>query len=961
MEKKCISFHKKMMAVMIFVLCLCMGGQVFSAEKRTVKVAFFPMDGYHTIDEDGNFEGMDVEYLDRLCDYVMWKIEYVKCDSWDDALDMLKNKEVDLVGSAQYSEERAEIYQYADLASGYTFGVIATSAEKDIAYEDFHAIQDLTFGMVDTYIRKAEFLEYLSLNGIENPTVIEYSSTSEMQEALDKGEVDAFVHTFTEVKDGQRLIGRFAPRPFYYITYKGNEELLEELNQAVVDLKMNRPELETELMNQFYYNKFDKAVLLTTEEKAYLQEIKTLQIGYLDNYYPFSYVEDGVFKGLTRELLESGLNLTGVQMEYTLYSNRHEAREALKNGEIDIFAYSVDGENVLKESNLRSICDYAKVPLVLISEKSKKIDEINTLGTVSVLEERAQIAALKDNVSICIYENLQQCMDAVAKGNVDGILCDGYFAEYCMRTSLRYADLQIKSVLNGEYSVSIAIHDEQEVLAEILEKTISDIDLKMINEYMLRENTYPLMSITEFVKDNSIVIISMLILIMFLVMLVVGHMLANSKKIQKLMYKDMKMDVWNLNYLTYWGEHKLLAERKNNYGIVCLNLSKFRRYNVIYGWSAGEHLLESMLEVLHSRVDRVTEICARNQGDRFVLLLNYREKEEFLIRLENIKNTIESRIQKETGDSMQLQVGVYLIPEKEIDIRLGMNYANQALELVDNNTGNGIKVYDSSLKSFMKERHDREKLLESVDFHKDFVAYYQPKIDIRNGSIIGAEALVRFMDPTEDGKIKTPYFFVPYYEQTGKITELDFFILESVCKMMRRRIDAGLLVVPVSCNFSRIHFMKKGFIERFEAMLNKYSIPKTLIEVEITETIVMEEMEHHLVKEIFEELNERGIKLSIDDFGSGYSSLGVLEQIPASVVKMDRSFFLNQDNPERQVKIMRGIVTLSEELEAQIVCEGVETENDVRLMKEIGAYVAQGYYYSKPIPEDVFEEKLNNG
>jgi len=123
----------------------------------------------------------------------------------------------------------------------------------------------------------------------------------------------------------------------------------------------------------------------------------------------------------------------------------------------------------------------------------------------------------------------------------------------------------------------------------------------------------------------------------------------------------------------------------------------------------------------------------------------------------------------------------------------------------------------------------------------------------------------------------------------------------------------------------------------------------------------MEEIDHEMVKESFDELKKRGIHLSIDDFGSGYSSLGVFEQIPASVVKMDRSFFLNKDNPDRQVKIMRGIVTLSEELDAQVVCEGVETQKDVNLMEEIGAFVAQGYFYSRPIPEEEFEEKLNIG
>lgn len=960
-EKKEFKIIRTIILLMLCITSLLVGGNAYATEKKTVRVAFFPMDGYHIVNEDGSYGGMDVDYLNAISNYTTWDIEYVECKSWSDALDKLSNKEVDLVGSAQYSVERAEIYSYADLSSGYTFGVIATNPGTDTAYEDFVAMKDFCFGMVKDYVRKAEFLEYLLYNGIEEPTIVEYETTADMHAALDAGEIDAFVHTFTEVKEGQRLLGRFAPRPFYYITYQGNDELLRELNKAIVDVKMSRPELETELMNQYYYDKFDKAVVLTTEEKRYLEEKKRIRVGYLDNNYPFSYVEDGVFKGLTRDLLESGLNITNLEIEYVLLQDRQEARTALSGGDIDIFAYSTDREIVLREHNLKSICDYAQVPLVLVMEKNAKSDDIKTLATVSFLEEKAENVAVTEGAQIISMENQQDCIDALNHREVDAVLCNGYFVENLMRTDLQYDDLQIKSVLNIDYSISIAINNNQTQLSAILEKTISTIDSKMINEYMLKEITYPLVTIVAFIEDNSFVIIGVLMAVMGLIIMVVLQKLADNKKIQRLMYKDTKMDIWNLNYFTYWGEHKLLPEKRNQYAIVYLNLSKFRRYNIIYGWSAGERLLEVFVKVLSGFINEDREICARNQGDRFVLLLNYSDEEALFERLKKLKNKVEQSLNKSSGDNLNLQIGVYLIPDNEIDIRRGINCANQALEFVDSNVGSNIKIYDESLQEMLKEKHDREKLLESVDINKDFVAFYQPKVDVRDGRIVGAEALVRFKDPTDGGKIKAPYFFVPYYEQTGRITEIDMFVYETVCKLLRRRIDEGLPVVTVSCNFSRTHFVKPGFADRFEAILEKYNISKELIEVEVTETLIMEEIDQKMVKETFDELKKREIHLSIDDFGSGYSSLGIFEQIPASVVKMDRSFFLNKDNPERQVKIMRGIVTLSEELDAQIVCEGVETQKDVNLMKEIGAFVAQGYFYSKPIPEDEFEALLNKG
>ena len=946
---------------MFCFICLSAADNVCAAERRTVRVAFFPMDGYHIVEEDGSYGGMDGEYLNQISNYTAWDIEYVDCDSWSDALEKLANKELDLVGSAQYSEERAEIYSYADLSSGYTFGVIAANRDTDVAYEDFYAMRDFRFGMVKDYVRKAEFMEYLYYNGIEEPNIIEYETTADLHAALDAGEIDVFVHTFTEVKEGQRLLGRFAPRPFYYITYQGNDELLRELNRAIVDVKINLPELETELMNQFYYDKFDKAILFTTEEKQFLKEKKTIRVGYLDNNYPFSYVEEGEFKGLTKEMLENGLSITGLQIEYVLMADRQDARKALEQGRIDILAYSTDREFVLREHNARSICDYAQVPLVLVMNKGAKSDNIQTLATVSFLHEKAGSVSEAEGVEIVSFEYQQECIDALENQEVDAVLCNGYFVENLMRRDLRYGGLQIESVLNTDYSISMAIANDQTQLSSILEKSISIIDSKMINEYMLKETTYPLVTIVEFIKDNSVVIIGILIAIMTVVILVICQKFADNKKIQKLMYKDTRMDIWNLNYFTYWGENKLLPERKNKYAIVYLNFLNFRRYNIIYGWNIGEQLLEVFAKKLSASINEEKEICARSQGDRFVLLLNYIDEECFYERLKKMKNALEQTLNEDNRDNLNLQIGVYLIPDKEIDIRTGINCANQALEVVDNNIGNNIKIYDESLKERLKEKHDRELLLDGADINQDFVAFYQPKVDVRNGKIVGAEALVRFKDPSDGGKIKSPYFFVPYYEQTGRIKEIDMFVFETVCKLLRRRMDAGLPVVPVSCNFSRMHFVIPGFADRFEAILEKYRISKELIEVEVTETLIMEEMDEQRVKVAFDEIKNRGIHLSIDDFGAGYSSLGIFEHIPASVVKMDRSFFLNKDNPERQVKIMKGIVTLSRDLDAQIVCEGVETQKDVNLMKEIGAYVAQGFFYSKPIPEKEFETLLNVG
>lgn len=962
MNQKMKISGKELLRRIVLVLCimsLLASSLTYAKERRTVRVAFFPMDGYHIRLEDGSYAGMDVDYLNELCRYAPWEIEYVLCSSWDDALQKLSDHEVDLVGSAQYSEARAEIYDYADLSSGYTYGMIATTGTSTVAYEDFNAMRDLTFGMVKSYVRRSEFLEYLADNGISSPEIREYENTKLLQEALSSGEVDALVHTFMEVRDGQRLIGRFAPQPIYYITWKGNDQVLRELNEAIVDLKFNHPELESELMTQYYESKLDKTVLLTMDENEYLVKKKVLTVGYLDAHYPFSYTdsETGEFAGLSRKLLENALLWTGIDLDYRCFETHEDAYKALAAGEIDLQSYCIRPEQWAENAEFSVLNSYATPPLALVTNGSKSFEDIGSLATISAFSELLdQIDGLKPDI-LMTADTQAECLDLLSNGGVDAVLCDGYLAEHNLRTVMQYQNLTISMALNLSHTVHMVVRQSENLLENILSKTISDINIKDINDYTFEQNTYPLMTLNTFIRNNSAIIVVLLLLLIAVIIIIASHIVHDSLRIQRLMYKDPYMDIWNMNYLYYSGDSRIQTGR-DRYAVVSLNISKLRSFNLIYGWESGQTLLEITKDTLVKCIDEKKEICARNYSGRFVLLLAWTDWNEFMTRLEHIQQLLEAIIFSKTDTRMPIPMGIYEVHESEHSLRKAVNGANQVMELAEKKD-NYIAVYDQPVEDMVTERHQREKLLESVDIAESFVAYYQHKVDIRTNKIIGAEALVRFLDPTAGGAVRSPAYFIDYYEQTGRVVELDFFVMESVCKMLRKRINEGKSIVPISVNFSRMHFAKPGFPERFEQILEKYQINKDLVEVEITETLVMEELQQHTIKETLTTLKERGIRLSIDDFGAGYSSLGSFVHVPASTIKLDRSFLLNNENRVRQLKIMRGIVKMSEALDAEIVCEGVETENDLELMKKIDAYIAQGYYFSKPQPQSEFEAKLD--
>lgn len=955
--------QKRLAALLSFALAVCISGgfyalPAYGKEKRTVKVAFFPMNGYHEKDSAGNFTGMDVEYLDELCRFTDWNIEYVECDSWDMALELLKDKKIDLVGTAQYSAERASVYQYADLPSGYTFGIIATTPDSSLAYEDFEAMKGIIFGMVKTYVRRSEFLHYLADNGVRSPKIREYNSTAELLDALDKGQIDAMVHTFMEIKEGQRLVGRFAPRPFYYITYPGNDDVVRELNYAITDLKMSAPELETKLMNKFYQSRLDKTIVFTTAEKEYIANAGRISVGYYDGYYPFIYEDEGECRGLTRELLEGAAAVAGLTLSWHKIDNPAQASQALADGTIDIMSYCVHEEEDFGQPGLVRMKDYAQIPLALVMKKSKELNSIQSLATVPYLSAEAANVVNLESISLITYASQQECMDAVKSGSADAVLCDGYLAEYLLSAQMRYYSLEVRSVLAGEHGIAISVRGDDPQLAGILNKTVLTIDSRAANDYMLEHNVYSMTSVAQFIQDHSAIIILLLLLIIAAVILAARHMVKDTKKIQTLMYKDVETDIWNLNHLLFWGKKALLPDRmKPQYAIAYLNIAHFQKYKVVYGWSNGQKLLTAIADTLSHSINGKGEVYAKADGDHFVLML-CAENGEITQRVRDIAKSVEERIFQEMEYHIELQIGICFIPQGSDDLHGAIICASQAIDFIRESGGDNIKVYDESLEKSIMERHEKENLLDSVDIDSNFTTYYQAKADVNTEKIVGAEALVRFLDPTAQGAVRSPGFFVPYYEETGRITDIDFFVLRCVCRMLRRRLDHGESVVTISCNFSRLHFIKPGFARQFESILEQYQIPKDLIEVEITETLVMEEIQEKAARQTLDDLLASGIRLSIDDFGSGYSSLGVIEKIPASVIKLDRSFLLNQEDRDRQVKIMKSIVDLAADLGAQIVCEGVETDADVELMREIGACVAQGYRYAKPVPEDEFEKRL---
>lgn len=240
--------------------------------------------------------------------------------------------------------------------------------------------------------------------------------------------------------------------------------------------------------------------------------------------------------------------------------------------------------------------------------------------------------------------------------------------------------------------------------------------------------------------------------------------------------------------------------------------------------------------------------------------------------------------------------------------------------------------------------------------NKEFVVYFQPKVSITDMRIAGAEALVRW---NFNGQILPPVKFIPFCERTGLVIDIDFYVLEETCKKMREWLDNGFDVVRISVNFSKYHFNEAGVAERIYKVIKQYNIPPELIEVEFTETAYLDKEE--LLEYTVDKLKSYGIKSSIDDFGSGYSSLNLLQNMDFEVVKIDKSLLGKGVENEKAKKVISSIIHMAKELKMEVLAEGVETSEELKLLQELKCDVVQGYFFDKPLPVEDFEARLKAG
>ena len=407
-------------------------------------------------------------------------------------------------------------------------------------------------------------------------------------------------------------------------------------------------------------------------------------------------------------------------------------------------------------------------------------------------------------------------------------------------------------------------------------------------------------------------------------------------------------------FITICDEH-LENNSKNSFAVVSNDVSNFKFINKFYSHETGDIFIRNMGEFFYKNNPRVVCAC-RIDSEQFAALLDMGKltREEVLEHIAIRNAEFEQLMSTKFPDIfIHVYTGIYFMPTNRESFRLAYDKAKMSKAKIKGKLDVPYNVYNSSDYEISENIMEASSLFKRALDEDRIVAFLQPKYSVSKDCVVGAEVLARIIEI--DGSVIPPGRFIPALEQTGIIGTLDRIMIEKTFALVKRWKEEGRKLIPISVNVSRQVFIKPDFVEHMKQLQQIYQIPPKYVDFEILESMFMDNMDY--IVNTTNELRDYGFKVSMDDFGSGFSSLNQIAYIPANTIKLDNIFARKSLGTESGRIVVKSVIEMLHDINYHIVFEGIETEEQKNLVNEYGCDVIQGYFYSKPIPIKEFEEK----
>ena len=936
-------------------------------ENKVVRVGWYES-AFHTTDRFGRRSGYGYEYQQRVATYTGWTYEYVE-GSWSELFEMLVAGEIDLLSDVSFTEERAQKILYSAEGMGTEdYHAFIAPSNTEIRPDDFSTFNGKRVGVNQNSIQEQLFIEWAKNHEV-SPKIVELTGkTPELLEMLANGEIDVLVTLDTYGASADVVpVCKIGSSDFFFGINRNRPDLKQEL-----DVAMNRILEDNRDFNQQMTERFHKSSavnsFLTAEEKDWLAGHGTIRVGYRKNYLPFCDIDPDTMSltGALADYLtfaETCEKNAELKFRTRAFDTTEDALQALANGEIDcIFPVNLsayDGEKrgvIVTDAFVRTEM-YATVRTA--DQQGVSPDQKMTVAIIA--NNPSYETFLMDHFpewEIVRYENSQAAFQAVASCEADCGLVSSYRIN---RTSDLCKEFNLSTLATGEtMDMSFAVRREDDCLYSILNKIGRLIPDAMINS-SLTNYSFAEQRVTfrDFLEDNMLfVLVTSAIILSVIALLVIRSVRAVSKanegrRIISETERDHLTPLYNRSFFLVYANRLYREHPEKPMDAIILNIERFHILNTLNGRDFGDEVLRRLGSEIEAFLAETEGIGGRIEGDHFNIYIAHREDYQALLnRFQSGLNTSfrNTDIRLRMG-VMPWQAGVE--PEEMFD------RAWLACNMARSNYKTHYMIYDDELR-----RRDEfsQRLLNDLGralAENALEVYYQPKYNVQCDppKLASAEALVRWRHP-ELGMI-SPEDFIPLFERSGQISALDNYVWAEAVRQIAAWRDKYGVTLPVSVNLSRVDVFDPKLSDTLDGLVTRYGLDRSDIKLEVTESAYTENADH-LIR-VIEQLREKGYEIEMDDFGSGYSSLNMLSSMPIDVLKMDIAFIRNIERNEKDFRLVELIVDIARYLKVPVVAEGVETENQLKLLRDAGCDLVQGYYFSRPLPADEFERKLLGG
>lgn len=927
-----------------------------------IRVAQIDLSNFYEYDRYGPIGGYGFEYLEEIANYTGWNYEFVPA-TWSQALEMLEKGELDLIAPAPRTLELEKKFSFSTKEVGLDYSVLCVAVEnKNTAYNDFTTFDGMKVGLLSNSHVNKNF----DMNAKENNFSVQkfyFENQASLLKALHDGKLDAILVSSLEKRPTERVIAKFSPTPYYFITQKGNSDILDPLNKALGKIKENNPYFDYDLQKKYYNWEETTVPLFTAEEKEFIKNAGPLKTVYDPAWAPIEYYDEetGTFSGINSDIFKMISDMTGLKFSYIKTSSYAVALDKITNGKVEILTGIDNDVNWANQHHLKLTDSYLTASIVLVkNKKARNLDTATFALAKDYLAATEYVKKSNPNAKIKYYDTPQDCFEAVNSGKADITYANSYVTEKILDNP-KLNKLTIVDTVNLSDHLCIGVSNSANpILLSILNKSIHNLNATQLNNIIFKHTLGDNLDVNldYFLYQKPQIVIGFLLMLFLVTTIVLSIMIKNRNRyndeIKKVAYLDGVTGTDNYIKFKLDAENLLKNNKGRPYAVVYIDIYKFSYINDTFGYQAGDVILAEVSKKLNQHLGDF-ERAARISADNFVCLLGY-ESDKAIVKRGNA-------FQQQCNDHLasinnrfrvQFTSAIYKLNLDETDIPSLVGKAEIAHKTIGDVQKSPIVFYDLKIQNDFLRKKKLESYMSAALENEEFQIYLQPKFNMISNKIVGTEALVRWQHPSE-GLIQ-PDQFIPLFESNGFILEMDFYVYETVCCLLRKWIDAGKPAMPVSVNVSKAHLATERFASQLKALVEKYDIPPRLLELELTESIFIDDSQE--VVSLIQQLKDLGFTILIDDFGSGYSSLNLLKDLHVDILKLDKEFFRKDGMGEKDKIIVDGIIRIAHDLNMKIISEGIETQEQVDFLTHSGCRMAQGYFFAKPMTIKDFDEMI---